>query len=103
VGNSEGGSPRYEQRCGGRASVVQNQRRRCLVEAALEREEKRREEKRGLVRCGVTRGWCSPFVGAGGGLGVEMPASNGRRFTAEPLMAGEGGINGDSRGNRGGE
>jgi hypothetical protein len=62
----------------------------------------RREEKRGLVRCGVTRGWCSPFIGSGG-VGVEMPVSNGRRFTAEPLMAGEGAINGDSRGNQGGE
>jgi hypothetical protein len=49
----------------------------------------RREEKRGLVGCGVTRGWCSPFIGAGG-VGVEMPVSNGRRFTAKPLMAGEG-------------
>jgi hypothetical protein len=34
---------------------------------------------------------------------VEMPASNDRRFTAEPLMAGEGAINKDSRGNQGGE
>jgi hypothetical protein len=43
VGNSEGGSPRRERRCGGRASAVQNQRWRCSVEAALERGEKRRE------------------------------------------------------------
>jgi hypothetical protein len=29
----------------------------------------RREENRGLVRCGVTRGWCSPFIGARGAQG----------------------------------
>jgi hypothetical protein len=43
VGNSERGSPRSEWRCGGWASAVQNRRRRCSVEAALERGEKRRE------------------------------------------------------------
>jgi hypothetical protein len=43
------------------------------------------------------------FYRGRGGLGVEMLASNGRQFTAEPLMVGEGGINGDSRGNQGRE
>jgi hypothetical protein len=43
VGNSEGGSLRRERRCGGWALAVQNQRRRCPVEVALERGEKRRE------------------------------------------------------------
>jgi hypothetical protein len=32
-----------------------------------------------------------------------MLTSNGRQFTVELLMAGEGGINGDSRGNQDGE
>jgi hypothetical protein len=62
TGNSEGGSPRHGQRCGGRAMAVQNRRRRRSVEAVLERREKRRE---GCVRCGVTRGWCSPVIWAG--------------------------------------
>jgi hypothetical protein len=69
AGNSEGGSPRHGQRCGGRATVVQNQRQRRSVEAVLERGEKRRE---GRVRCGVTRGWCSPFIGARGARGGNV-------------------------------
>jgi hypothetical protein len=63
VGNSEGGSPRHKQRCGGRATAVQNRRRRRSVEAVLECREKRRE---GRVRCGVTRGLWGFIYGAGG-------------------------------------
>jgi hypothetical protein len=66
AGNSEGGSSRHGQRCGGRVTAVQNRKRRHSVEAVLERGEKRRE---GRVRCGVTRGWCSPFIGVGGARG----------------------------------
>jgi hypothetical protein len=43
VGNSEGGTLRHEQWCGGRLSAVQNRRRRCSVEAVLKRGENRRE------------------------------------------------------------
>jgi hypothetical protein len=28
-----------------------------------------REGKEAGERCGATRGWCSPFIGAGGALG----------------------------------
>jgi hypothetical protein len=42
-----------------------------------------REGKRSGERCGETRGWCSPFIGGRGLLGVEMPMGNGRRFMAD--------------------
>jgi hypothetical protein len=50
----------------GRATVVQNR------EAAVLREDTAqawREGKRSGGRCGATRGWCSPFIGAGGAPG----------------------------------
>jgi hypothetical protein len=56
-----------------------------------------REGKRSGERCGETRGGCSPFIGGPGLLGVEMPAGNGQRFTADAID-GQGGVNGDSRG-----
>jgi hypothetical protein len=56
-----------------------------------------REGKEAGERCGATRGWCSPFIGAGG-----VPGRKGRWVTARDLrptslMAGEG-VNGASRG-----
>jgi hypothetical protein len=45
-------SPEVEGRRGGRATAVQNRRRRRSVEAMLERVEKRREAGRGVVKPG---------------------------------------------------
>jgi hypothetical protein len=45
-------SPEVEGRRGGRATAVQNRRRRHSVEAMLERREKRREAGRGAVKPG---------------------------------------------------
>jgi hypothetical protein len=80
--------------------------RRCRIEGGgarwkLRSSAERREERAGEVRSDP--GVVLAFYRGRGGLGVKMPVSNGRRFTAKPLMAGEGGINGDSRGNQDGE
>jgi hypothetical protein len=59
-------SPELGWRYRGRATVVQNR------EAAVLREDTAqawREGKRSGGRCGATRGWCSPFIGAGGAPG----------------------------------
>jgi hypothetical protein len=45
-------SPKVEGRRGGQATAVQNRRRRRLVEAMLERGEKRREAGRDAVKSG---------------------------------------------------
>jgi hypothetical protein len=64
----------------------------------------RGEAKRGACEVRSDPRVVLAFYRGRGGLGVEMPASNGRRFTVGPLMVGEGGINGDSWGeNQGGE
>jgi hypothetical protein len=63
MGNLEGGSLWHGQRCGGRATAMQNRRRRRSVEAVLECGEKRRE---GRVRCGVTGGPWEFIYGARG-------------------------------------
>jgi hypothetical protein len=75
-------------------------RQRCRIEGGgarwkLRSSVERREERAGEVRSDP--GVVLAFYRGRGELGVEMPVSNGRRFTAEPLMAGEGGINGESR------
>jgi hypothetical protein len=49
TGSSVRASPELGRRCGGRATVVQNRRRRRLVRGRLERGEKRREAGRGAV------------------------------------------------------
>jgi hypothetical protein len=74
-------SPEVEERRGGRETAVQNRRRRCLVTAMLKRGEKRREAGRGAVKPG---GGAHLLYGAGL-LGVQMPVSNGQRFTAEAI------------------
>jgi hypothetical protein len=82
------------RRCGGRATVVQNREAAVLGEDTAQAW---REGKRSGERCGVTRGWCSPFVGAGG-----APARKCRWVTAgnlwpTPLMVEEG-VNGIQEG-----
>jgi hypothetical protein len=56
-----------------------------------------REEKRSGERCGETRWGVLAFYRGAGMLGVEMPAGNGRGFTADAID-GRGGVNGGSRG-----
>jgi hypothetical protein len=56
-----------------------------------------REGKGSGERCGVTRGWCSPFIGAGGALARKCRWVTAGNLWLTPLMAGEG-VNGDSRG-----
>jgi hypothetical protein len=55
-----------------------------------------REGKRSGKRCGVTRGWCSPFIGAEGAPGRKCRWVTTGNLRPTPLMAGEG-VNGDSR------
>jgi hypothetical protein len=54
------------RRCGGRAMVVQNWEAVALGEDTAQAW---RERKRSGGRCGATRGWYSPFIGAGGASG----------------------------------
>jgi hypothetical protein len=56
-----------------------------------------REGKRSGERCGAARGWCSPFIGAGGALRRKCRWVTAGDLRPTPLMAGEG-VNGDSRG-----
>jgi hypothetical protein len=70
-----------------RAMVVRNREAAALGE---DNSQECREGKEAGERCGATRGWCSPFIGAGG-----APRRKCRWVTAEdlrltPLMAGEG-------------
>jgi hypothetical protein len=63
MGSSARASPELGRRCGGRAMVVQNPEAVALGEDTAQAW---RERKRSGGRCGATRGWCSPFIGAGG-------------------------------------
>jgi hypothetical protein len=62
TGSSARASPELGWRCGGRAMVVQNREAAALGEDTAQAW---REGKRSGERCGVTRGWCSPFIGVG--------------------------------------
>jgi hypothetical protein len=53
--------------------VVQNREAVALGEDTAQA---RRERKRSGGRCGATRGWCSPFIGAGGAPGRVAGAVN---------------------------
>jgi hypothetical protein len=69
-------------------------RRRCKIEGGGARwklcsNAERIEERAGEVRSDP--GVELAFYRGRGGLGVEMSVSNDRQFTAEPLMAEEGG------------
>jgi hypothetical protein len=63
TGSSARASLELGRRCGGRATVVQNREAATLGEDTAQAW---RERKRSGGRCGATRGWCSPFIGAGG-------------------------------------
>jgi hypothetical protein len=80
TGSSARASPELRQRCGCRATVLQNREAAALGEDTAQA---CREGKRSGERCGPTRGWCSPFIGAGD-------------LRPTPLMGGEG-VNGESR------
>jgi hypothetical protein len=94
TGSSARASPELGQRCGSRATVVQNREAAALGEDTAHA---CREGKEAGERCGATRGWCSPFIGAGGAPGRKCQWVTAEDLRSMPLMAGEG-INGDSRG-----
>jgi hypothetical protein len=73
TGSSARASPELGRRCGGRATVVQNREAAALGEDTTQAWRKR---KRSGGRCGATRGWCSPFIGAGGHRGGVAGAVN---------------------------
>jgi hypothetical protein len=56
-----------------------------------------REGKEAGERCGGTRVWCSPFIGARGAPGRKCRWVTAGDAWPMPLMAGEG-VNGASRG-----
>jgi hypothetical protein len=62
-GNSARVSPELRQRCGGRATVVQNGETAALGDRAAQAGS---EGNRSRERCGEARGGCSPFIGAEG-------------------------------------
>jgi hypothetical protein len=66
TGSSARASPELGRRCGGRAMVVQNREAAALSEDTAQAW---RERKRSGGRCGATRGWRSPFIGAEGAPG----------------------------------
>jgi hypothetical protein len=74
--------------------VVQNREAAALGEDTAQAW---REGKGSGERCGVTRGWCSPFIGAGGAPGRRCRWVMAGNLRPTPLMAGKG-VNGDSRG-----
>ena len=94
TGSSARASPELGRSYGGRAMVVQNREAAALGEDTAQAW---REGKRSGERCGATRGWCSPFIGAGGAPGRKYRWVTAGDLRPTPLMAGEG-VNGDSRG-----
>jgi hypothetical protein len=94
TGSSAGASPELGWRCGSRATVVQNWEASALGEDTAQA---CREGKEAGERCGATRGWCSPFIGAGGAPGSKCRWVMAGDLRSTPLMAGEG-VNGPSRG-----
>jgi hypothetical protein len=77
-----------------RATVVQNREAASLGEDTAQ---PCREGKEVGERCGATRGWFSPFIGAGGAPGRKCRCVTTGDLRLTPLMAGEG-VNGASRG-----
>jgi hypothetical protein len=93
-GNMAWASPELGQRCGSRATVVQNREAAALGEDTAQ---VCREGKEVGERCGATRGCCSPFIGVGGASGRKCRWVTAGDLRPTPLMAGEG-VNGASRG-----
>jgi hypothetical protein len=94
TGSSARASPELGWRCGSRAMVVQNREAVALGEDTAQA---CREGKEAGERCGATRGWCLPFIGAGGAPGRKCRWVTAGDLRPMPLMAGEG-VNGASRG-----
>jgi hypothetical protein len=94
TGSSAWASPELGWRCGSQAMVVQNREAVALGEDTAQA---CREGKRSGERCGAIRGWCSPFIGAGGAPGRKCRWVTAGDLRPTPLMVGEG-VNGDSRG-----
>jgi hypothetical protein len=93
-GSSARASPELGRCCRGRAMVVQNREAATFGEDTAQAW---RVGKGSGERCGVTRGWCSPFIGAGGAPGRKCQWVTAGNLRPTPLMVGEG-VNGDSRG-----
>jgi hypothetical protein len=93
-GNSARASPELGWHCGSRAMVVPNWEAAALGEDTAQA---CREGKEAGERCGATRGWCSPFIGAGGAPGRKCRWVTAGDLRPTPLMAGEG-VNTASRG-----
>jgi hypothetical protein len=94
TGSSARASPELGWHCGSRATVVQNREAAALDEDTAQA---CREGKEAGERCGATRGWCSPFIGAGGALGRKCRWVMAGDLRLTPLMAREG-VNEASRG-----
>jgi hypothetical protein len=93
TGSSGWASPELGRRCGSRATVVQNREAAALGEDTAQ---VCREGKEAGERCGATRGWCSPVIGAGGAPGRKCRGVTAGDLRPTPLM-GEEGVNGPSR------
>jgi hypothetical protein len=74
--------------------VVQNREAAALGEDTAQ---ECREGKEAGERCGATRGWCLPFIGARGASGRKCQWVMAEDLRSTPLMAGEG-VNVASRG-----
>jgi hypothetical protein len=94
MGSSARASLELGRHCGSRATVVQNWEAAVLGEDTAQA---CREGKEAGERCGGTRGWCSPFIGAGAAPGRKCRWVTAGDLWPMPLMAGEG-VNGSSRG-----
>jgi hypothetical protein len=92
MGSSTWTSPELGRRYGSRATVVQNREAVALGEDTAQA---CREGKEAGERCGATRGWCSPFIGAGGAPGRKCRWVIAEDLRPTPLMAeaSRGGIN----------
>jgi hypothetical protein len=87
MGSSARASPELGRRCGSRAMVVQNWEAAALGEDTTQA---CREGKEAGEMCGATRGWCSPFIGAGGAPGRKCRWVTTGDLQSTPLMAEEG-------------
>jgi hypothetical protein len=94
MGSSARASLELGRSCGSWATVVQNREAAALGEDTAQA---CREGKRSRKRCGATRGWCSPFIGAGLAPGRKCRWVTAGDLRPTPLMAREG-VNEASRG-----
>jgi hypothetical protein len=83
TGSSARASPELGWRCGSRATMVQNREAVALGEDTAQA---CREGKKVGESCGATRGWCSPFIGAGGAPGRKCRWVTAGDLRLTPLM-----------------